>query len=224
MPDNIFDSILKQNLDVLTIFIVIIASALLGLVLSGAYLLIKRKDGYAVDFPLTLIILPVIVAMIIMLVGNNTARAFSLAGIFALTRFRSEPKDTIDITYIFICVAIGLANGLGYIGYAVLFTIIIILILIALYFSKFGAPSLRIMNLKIVIPEDINYENLFDETIKLYCLEYRLKKVRTTDFGTMFELTYTIKMKKDADQKKFIDELRVKNGNLPITLTVKRFE
>lgn len=224
MFDKIFDSILQDTITFYNILAILITSFVLGFTLSLVYLFIKRKKGYSPSFPLTLIVLPIVVSIIIILVGNNTARAFSLAGIFALTRFRSEQKDTQDITYIFLTVAIGLATGLGYIGYAVLITLFICLILIVIHLTNYSRPSKNIMDLKIIIPENLNFENVFDDIFKKYCKSVYLKKVKSTDFGSTFELKYTITLLNNVSTKEFIDELRTRNGNLNILLTNKRNE
>jgi uncharacterized membrane protein YhiD involved in acid resistance len=154
-----------------------------------------------------------------MLVSNNLARAFSLAGVFTLVRFRTAIADSRDITYILSSVGIGLAAALGYIDYAMLITGFIATILLLLHAFNLDKDKNNHAKLRIVIPENLNYSNVFDEVFKVYVHSHQLQKVKTTDFGTMFELTYLIKLKNNVDQKAFLDELRVRNGNLSITLT-----
>lgn len=219
-----FDSILPDSgIDFLSIIIIIFTSIVLGLILALTYIFTHRKESYSPSFTTTLILLPTVVSIIIVLVSNNIARAFSLAGIFALTRFRSEQQDTKDIAYVFTTIAIGLSTGLGYIAYGVLITLILCLLLIILDVSKFSMLGNKSKTLKIIIPEDLNFDNLFDDIFEKYCRSYQLNKSRTTDFGTLFELTYTIVFKKNISEKAFIDEIRTRNSNLNVILTLRKY-
>ena len=220
-----FDSILPDSgIDFLSIIIIIFTSIVLGLILALTYIFTHRKESYSPIFTTTLILLPTVVSIIIVLVSNNIARAFSLAGIFALTRFRSEQQDTKDIAYVFTTIAIGLSTGLGYIAYGVLITLILCLLLIILDVSKFSMLGNKSKTLKIIIPEDLNFDNLFDDIFEKYCRSYQLNKSRTTDFGTLFELTYTIVFKKNISEKAFIDEIRTRNSNLNVILTLRKYD
>lgn len=220
-----FKSILPQSgIDLTSILIIIFSSILLGLCLSFTYIFTRRKEAYLANFTITLVLLPVVVAVIIVLVSNNVARAFSLAGIFALTRFRSEQQDTKDIAYLFITIAIGLSTGLGYIGYGVLITFILCLLLIVLETSHFTSMGNKVKSLKIIVPEDIDYDHLFDDIFDKYCKSVHLDKTKTADFGTLFELSYSVVFKKNISEKHFIDELRTRNSNLNIVLTLKKYE
>lgn len=219
-----FDSILPDSgIDFLSIIIIIFTSIVLGLILALTYIFTHRKESYSPSFTTTLILLPTVVSIIIVLVSNNIARAFSLAGIFALTRFRSEQQDTKDIAYVFTTIAIGLSTGLGYIAYGVLITLILCLLLIILDVSKFSMLGNKSKTLKIIIPEDLNFDNLFDDIFEKYCRSYQLNKSRTTDFGTLYELTYTIVFKKNISEKAFIDEIRTRNSNLNVILTLRKY-
>lgn len=225
---SILDSILDVNavFDIVDTLWILFASLIIGFVLAIVYIVTHRKEGYQVSFPVTIVLLPVIVSSIIYLVGNysiQTGAALGLAGIFALTRFRSNPLETRDLSYIFLIVAIGIACGLGYLAYAAILAIIMSIVLLFIYFVNFGVPNSQTMRLKIVVPENTNYDNLFDDILEYYCNKYYLNKVRTTDFGTLFELTYTIEIKKIEDQKAFIDEIRSRNSNLNVTLVVVRY-
>ena len=220
-----FDSILPDSgIDFLSIIIIIFTSIVLGLILALTYIFTHRKESYSPSFTTTLILLPTVVSIIIVLVSNNIARAFSLAGIFALTRFRSEQQDTKDIAYVFTTIAIGLSTGLGYIAYGVLITLVLCLLLIILDVSKFSMLGNKSKTLKIIIPEDLNFDNLFDDIFEKYCRSYQLNKSRTTDFGTLFELTYTIVFKKNISEKAFIDEIRTRNSNLNVILTLRKYD
>ncbi|MGA0876253.1 MAG: DUF4956 domain-containing protein, partial [Bacilli bacterium] len=171
----------------------------------------------------TMAIMPPVVAVLIIMLANNLAAGIAVGGLFALTRFRSNQRNTEDIAYVLLTVVIGVITGTGYVAYAVVFTLFMMLVIFVLYVLKFGKTSERTMALRIVVPESLNYENLFDDLLTKYCLSFSLNRVRTIDFGTLFELTYHIVVKKATKQKQMMDDLRQRNGNLTITMTVQRF-
>ena len=218
MLDTIFSSIAGE-LTPLNACLIIGSSLLLGLLISLTYLLTHQKEGYA-HFPVTLIMLPAIIAVIILLVGNNVARAFSLAGAFSLIRFRSAPSDPKDIAYVFFTLGVGLACGMGYLGYAVLFAVILCAMMAILQSVHFGQPKTARMTLKVTVPENLNFHGLFDDLLEQYTVSWTRKKVKTSDFGALFEVVYEIQMKEEAGQKDFLDAIRQRNGNLNISLTL----
>lgn len=224
MLETIISSTTGESFTLVNALIVISASILLGLVISCVYIKTNQKNGYSSGFSLTLIMLPVIISIIILLVGNNVARAFSLAGAFSIIRFRSAPGDPKDIAYVFFTLAVGLTCGMGYIGYAVIFTVTLSALMIILDITKFAVPKGKSMQLKITVPEDLNYEGVFEEVLNKFATSYSIERVRTRDFGALFELYYRIQLKPDVNQKTFLDELRCRNGNLNISLTMAGFE
>lgn len=224
MLETIISSTTGESFTLTNTLLVIVSSLLLGLVISLVYMQTNKKNGYSSGFSITLIMLPVIISIIILLVGNNVARAFSLAGAFSIIRFRSAPGDPKDISYVFFTLAVGLTCGMGYIGYGVIFTTILCAVMLILDAIKFAMPKTKTMQLKITVPEDLNYEGVFEDILSKYTNSWNIEKVKTRDFGALFELSYIIHMKPDSDQKKFIDELRCRNGNLNITLTLSGFE
>lgn len=194
------------------------AAVIIGLVIGITYMFACKKSGYNKEFIVGLVLLPAIVSVVIMLIGSNVARAFSMAGAFALVRFRSAPGNAKDIAVVFFAMASGLACGLGYITFAVIFTLVIILVLVALSITDFADKNAGKRQLRITIPENLNYTHAFDGIFDNFLSSKELTKVKTTNMGTMFELTYIIEMNKDINEKEFIDSLRVVNGNLNITL------
>ncbi len=173
-------------------------------------------------FLITLIIIPLTIFLIIYLIGNNVATAFSLAGAFSIVRFRSEPGDPKDIAYIFFAMAGGLACGLNFYIYAIIFTIILCLLMTILNIIKFGESRDSNKILKIVIPEDFDFEGIFDDLLKEYTSSYQLVRVKTIDLGSLYEIMYYISIDHKHSQKEFIDEIRCRNGNLNVTLTLNR--
>lgn len=202
--------------------LLVIGSALvLGLCISLVYIATHRNETYSGGFTVSLIMLPAIIAMIILLVGSNVARAFSLAGAFSLIRFRSAPGDPKDIAYVFFTLGVGLACGMGYIGYAVLFAVILCAVMAALSCLHFGSRPQNVMQLKILLPEDMDYHGAFDAAMRQYTTAHTLTRVKTTEFGSLFELTYDLTLRDKRQSKAFMDALRSKNGNLTVTLFVQ---
>lgn len=220
MLETIISSTTGESFTLTNSLLVIVTSIILGLLISVVYIKTNNNSNHNSGFITTLVMLPVIISIIILLVGNNVARAFSLAGAFSIIRFRSAPGQPKDIAYVFFTLAIGLTCGMGYITYAVLFTIILSAVMVGLHLTKFAEQKSKTMQLKITVPEDLNFEGVFEEVLENYTASYNIEKIRTRDFGSLFELTYLINLKPEVNQKSFIDELRCRNGNLNITLTL----
>jgi len=218
MLETLLSPTVGESLTLLNVISVLGASLILGILISIVYIKTHKEEGYTASFTVTLIMLPAIIAIIILLVGNNVARAFSLAGAFSLIRFRSAPGDPKDIAYVFFTLAIGLACGIGYIGYAVIFAIILCAVMVVLNHINYAEPKDMSMTLKLTVPEDLNFQNLCDDILEKYTNSWKMKRVKTSEFGTLFEVVYNIELKQEVDQKKFIDELRCRNGNLNISL------
>lgn len=221
---SIFDSQVQSNVQFKDFILILIGALVAGVIISLFYIFTHKNESYPSTFPVTMIMLPIIVAVIIRLVGTNAASALSLAGAFSLVRFRTAPADSKDIAYVFFSLAAGLGCGIGYIGYSLLFTAILCVILLVIKITNFGASSEHSMNLRISIPENLNYDNLFDDILNKYTDSYKLMQVRTTDFGSVFEVKFAIELKKEINTKEFLDELRCRNGNLNIVMTKKVYE
>ncbi len=221
MLETIFSNTVADSISLGSTLVIIISSLMLGLGISLVYMFTHKKEEYSSSFTTALIMLPAIIAIIILLVGNNVARAFSLAGAFSLIRFRSAPGDSKDIAFVFFTLGVGLACGMGYISYAVLFAVILCAVMVILNKLNFGKKKNSEMRLKIAIPEDMDYQGVFDDVLDEYTSDRKLARVKTTQFGSLFEITYDITMKDTAQSKEFIDKLRCKNGNLNIMLLMK---
>ena len=193
-------------------------SVVLGLVISLIYIFSDRKKKYSSHFAFSLAILPVIVCVVIMVVGSDIARAISLGGVFALVRFRSVPGDSKDITNVFFAMVVGLSCGMGYAQLAVVVTIVVGIIYFVLNFTQFGVRRSETKQLRITVPENLNFNGAFDDLFGEYTTNVELERIKTTNLGTLYELTYNIDMKKGVDEKAFIDSLRCRNGNLNIIL------
>lgn len=205
----------------LKILTILALAAVLGTVLSLVYQFTHRKMPYDRSFAVILILLPTVISFIIFLVSDadSIPMAFSLAGVFTLVRFRTVISEPKDITYILTTVGIGLALALGLVSYAVLLTVVVSIILIVIYLIKFSREYMVYHRLNISIPENLNYVDVFEDIFENYLKTYKLQRVKTADFGSVFQLTYLVILKDDTQQKDFIDALRVKNGNLMISMT-----
>ncbi len=201
-------------------FITMTMSVLLGVIIAATYYKTQEEENYQRSMAMTLIMLPVILSIIILFVGSNIARAFSLAGTLSIIRFRSAPGDPKDIGFIFFDIAAGLACGVGLYWYGLLFVIILCAVMILAQHFKIFKKKVIIKTLKITIPEDLNYEGAFDDILKEYTKSYSLQKIRTTDLGSLFEIVYNVTMSDDINEQKFLNELRCRNGNLSIILAV----
>lgn len=224
MFESIFTSTADNSINISQAAISLGASIVIGVIIAIVYMYICKKEGYQKNFIIGLLMLPVVVSVVILLVGSNVARAFSMAGAFALVRFRSAPGSAPgsakDISIVFFTMAAGLACGLGYVTFAAAFTAVMLLLLILISALGFADRNEGRKQLKIVIPESLNYNSVFDDLFDKYTSENRLNKVKTTNMGTMYELTYEIRLKNDDAEKDFIDELRVRNGNLNISVGI----
>lgn len=189
------------------------ASLALGL---GIALLCMYKSSYTQSFVVTLAMLPSVVQVIIMLVNGNIGTGVAVAGAFGLVRFRSTPGTAKEIGMIFLAMAVGLATGMGYVVLAFLFFAVVAVFVLLLSLFDFGGGKENERELKITIPENLDYEGLFDDLFRKYTRSVRLERVKTSNMGTLYELDYRVVLRDSQVPKAFMDELRCRNGNLNI--------
>ena len=215
---GIFDTEMSGVIALSDFLLCIGVSFLIGLILAGAYMFRTR---YTKSFVVTLVMLPVIVCVVIMMVNGNVGTGVAVAGAFSLVRFRSVPGTAKEIGALFMAMGTGLITGMGYLGFAVLFAVILAAISILLGFVDMGADkrAARCKSLRITIPEDLDYTGVFDEIFEEYTDRWELTQVRTTNMGSLFRLTYDIILKNGQVEKEFIDKLRCRNGNLEISIS-----
>ncbi len=218
-----FESILTEGVGTLNIVSALICmgtSIILGLIIASVHMFTTK---YSKNFLITLAVLPVMVQVIIMMVNGNLGTSVAVLGAFSLIRFRSMPGNSREIVSIFFAMGIGLAVGMGHLVFASTITVLVSIILIVLSKSKFGEKAICEKKLKITIPESLDYSNVFDDLLNKYTKVNVLEKVKTTNMGSLFELTYNIVVKDDINEKEFFDELRCRNGNLSISLIRENF-
>jgi hypothetical protein len=193
-----------------------VVSCILGYFISIIY---KYKNSYSKSFVITLALLPMIVQTVITLVNGNLGTGVAVMGAFSLIRFRSAPGGAKEITAIFMAMAVGLAVGTGYYLLAFVFVLLIGTANIVYEKLDIGKSKENEKLLKITIPEDLDYETLFDDILSEYLNSWELIQVKTTDMGSLFKLSYQVCFKDNMSSKAFIDELRCRNGNLEIALS-----
>ena len=211
-----FNSILGTQLTLVNFSVCMGVAFVLGLIVAFVHMLCARTNK---NFVITLAILPMLITLVILLVNGNLGTSVAIVGAFSLVRFRSIPGNSREIMFVFFAMAIGLAVGTGYIAFAAMFTVIVGLLTLILTKLNFGDVSSRDKILTILIPEELDYTNLFAAEFKEYLTSHKLVKAKTTNMGSMFELTYQVTIKDSANEKEFIDKLRIKNGNLKIALS-----
>ncbi|MBE6827617.1 MAG: DUF4956 domain-containing protein [Ruminococcaceae bacterium] len=206
-------SIISTEITISVFLICTGISLVLGI---GTALVYSFKNRCTQSFAVTLAMLPAIVQIVIMLVNGNIGAGVAVAGAFSLVRFRSAPGTAKEIGAIFMAMAIGLATGMGYVALAGIFFAILSVFIIVLTVTDFGSGNSSARTLKITIPENLDYDGLFDDLFEQYTKHASLEKVKTTNMGTMFELQYEIILKQPQIPKALIDEIRCRNGNLNI--------
>ena len=225
-PNGFFGNVISKSATTVTskeFFICMLSALVIGFLISVIYILAHKKEGYSQSYVMTMTMLPAIVCIILLTI-NSTAGAISVAGAFSLVRFRSVAGDPKDLSYIFFSMAAGVCCGVGYIGFAVCFFLLLGAVMFALSVFDFGASSTRHMTLKITIPENLDYQGVFEPVLDQYTTFHKLRRVKTTNFGTLFELIYSVDVLDNIDQKKFVDELRALNGNMTINLVFFRYD
>ncbi len=212
-----FNSLLtSQSLTIEQFCICLSASVFCGITIAKTYTI---KNTYSKSFICSLVMIPAIIQTIIMMVNGNLGTGVAIMGAFSLIRFRSTPGSSKEMSIIFLAMATGLATGMGQIWFAFLFTALMCTLFLLLHLTSFGSTPSNVKALKITLPETIEEIEILDPILNEYTSFFRLEKIKTSSLGSLFEAEYTIRLKKEVNQKQLIDKLRVCNRNLPITLT-----
>lgn len=216
--DSIFDNGSTSSISVKNFFICFAVALVLGAVIAVGYTV---KSRYTKSFAGTLVVLPAVVSVVIMLVNGNIGAGVAVAGAFGLIRFRSAPGSAKEIVSIFIAMCSGLLTGMGYIAFAAIFTVIMAVMLFVMNIVKIrnGKHVFKEKTLRITIPEDLNYTEVFDDLFEEFTESYEAVSVKTVNMGSMYKLKYTIVLKDLKKEKQFMDALRCRNGNLEIMIS-----
>lgn len=224
MLDNIFKGLFDTDITTLIsisdFLLCMIFSLLIGLIIAFTYM---YRSRYTKSFVITLALLPTVVCVIIMLVNGNIGTGVAVAGAFSLVRFRSVAGSAKEICTIFLAMGSGLIAGMGYLGFAIVFTIIMCVIFILYNRFDFGVKKNANIykTFTITIPEDLDYTNIFDDIFTQHTISYDLIRVKTTNMGSMFKLTYNVILRDITKEKEMIDQIRCRNGNLEITVSIQ---
>lgn len=215
---GLFDSELTTVIGVTGFMLCLGLSLVLGLIMAVSYM---YRTRYTKSFVVTLALLPAVVCVVIMMVNGNVGTGVAVAGAFSLVRFRSVPGTAKEICALFLGMGAGLISGMGYLGFAVLFTLIMCGMFLLYDNLEFGAGNKKNLykTLNVTIPEDLDYTGVFDDIFTEYTIEHNLSRVKTTNMGSLFRLTYDITLKDVAGEKEMIDKIRCRNGNLEITVS-----
>lgn len=209
-----FDTILKTTETTGQIYFLCLGIALLlGCVIACTYM---KTGPYTRNFVQTLVILPVLVSVVMLMINGSLGTSVAILGAFGLVRFRSMQGSSREISYIFFVMAVGLSASTGYVTFTITYTVLICLILFVMNKIEFGEKKMDEKELRITIPENLDYAGIFDDIFRQYVNSVQLIRVKTTNLGSMYELCYHIAMKEPLKEKEMIDALRCRNGNLTI--------
>lgn len=216
--EGIFDGGAVSVISVPKFLLCMAVSLLIGLLLAAVH---THRNRYTKSFLVTLAMLPAIVCVIIMMVNGNVGAGVAVAGAFSLVRFRSVPGTAKEIGAIFLAMSTGLVAGTGYLGYAVLFALVVSAATLLCNKFDFGSRknAERYKVLNITVPEDLDYTGAFDEVLNKYTSSHELIQVKTTNMGSLFRLTYNLVLNSTEAEKELIDKLRCRNGNLEISVS-----
>ena len=214
---GIFDNELTQVIEVGDFLLCLGVSLVLGLIMALAYMF---KNEHTKSFLVTLALLPAVVCVVIMMVNGNVGAGVAVAGAFSLVRFRSAPGSAREISMLFLAMGAGLITGMGYLGYGILFTVL--MGGVSMFYNRLAhgnaANGALSKTLTVTIPEDLNYSEIFADLMEEYAAQWELVRVKTTNMGSLFRLTYRLTLRDAAREKEFLDAIRCRNGNLEISL------
>lgn len=221
MPDifkGLFDSDITAVISVTDFMLCMGVALILGMVMSFVYI---YRTRYTKSFVITLALLPAVVCVVIMLVNGNIGTGVAVAGAFSLVRFRSAPGTAKEICALFFAMGAGLISGMGYLAFAVIFTVVMCAMFLLYNRINFGsgkkAKAYRVFS--VTIPEDLDYSGIFDDIFEEYAVAYELIRVKTTNMGSMFKLTYNVTLRDAVHEKEMLDKIRCRNGNLEISVS-----
>lgn len=215
MFNTIFDTS-SAGLEISTALIAAGVAIVLGVALAITHM---KTSQTTKGFLITLATLPLLVMAVMIMINGNLGTSIAILGAFSLIRFRSLQGRAKDLLSIFFAMMIGLACGMGHILFGAVVTVIAIVAILLFSYTHFLEPDRHERVLKVVIPEDLDYEEVFSEIFKKYTSKSHLVKMKTMNMGSLYKLTYDVKLKHGVKEKEFLDEIRVKNCNLKVLLS-----
>ena len=215
---GLFDTDLTAVISVTDFLLCLGASLVIGILMAFAYM---YRTRYTKSFVVTLALLPAVVCVVIMMVNGNVGTGVAVAGAFSLVRFRSVPGTAKEICTLFLAMGAGLIAGMGYLGFALLFTAVMCIMFVLYNRLDFGTKknSQIFKTFTITIPEDLDYSGIFDDIFSEFTTSHDLVRVKSTNMGSMFKLTYNVMLRDVTREKEMIDKIRCRNGNLEIAVS-----
>lgn len=215
---GLFDTDLTAVISVTDFLLCLGASLIIGILMAFAYM---YRTRYTKSFVVTLALLPAVVCVVIMMVNGNVGTGVAVAGAFSLVRFRSVPGTAKEICTLFLAMGAGLIAGMGYLGFAVLFTVVMCVMFVLYNRLDFGTKknAATFKTFTITIPEDLDYSGIFDDFFSEFTTSHDLVRIKTTNMGSMFKLTYNVMLRDVTREKEMIDKIRCRNGNLEIAVS-----
>ncbi len=215
---GLFDTDLTAVISVTDFLLCLGASLVIGILMAFAYM---YRTRYTKSFVVTLALLPAVVCVVIMMVNGNVGTGVAVAGAFSLVRFRSVPGTAKEICTLFLAMGAGLIAGMGYLGFALLFTAVMCIMFVLYNRLDFGTKKNAAIfkTFTITIPEDLDYSGIFDDIFSEFTTSHDLIRVKSTNMGSMFKLTYNVMLRDVTREKEMIDKIRCRNGNLEISVS-----
>lgn len=215
---GLFDTDLTAVISVTDFLLCLGASLVIGILMAFAYM---YRTRYTKSFVVTLALLPAVVCVVIMMVNGNVGTGVAVAGAFSLVRFRSVPGTAKEICTLFLAMGAGLIAGMGYLGFALLFTAVMCIMFVLYNRLDFGTKknAATFKTFTITIPEDLDYSGIFDDIFSEFTTSHDLVRVKSTNMGSMFKLTYNVMLRDVTREKEMIDKIRCRNGNLEIAVS-----
>ena len=215
---GLFDTDLTAVISVTDFLLCLGASLVIGILMAFAYM---YRTRYTKSFVVTLALLPAVVCVVIMMVNGNVGTGVAVAGAFSLVRFRSVPGTAREICTLFLAMGAGLIAGMGYLGFALLFTAVMCIMFLLYNRLDFGTKknAATFKTFTITIPEDLDYSGIFDDIFSEFTTSHDLVRVKSTNMGSMFKLTYNVMLRDVTREKEMIDKIRCRNGNLEIAVS-----
>ncbi len=218
---GLFDTDLTAVISVTEFLLCLGASLVIGILMAFAYM---YRTRYTKSFVVTLALLPAVVCIVIMMVNGNVGTGVAVAGAFSLVRFRSVPGTVKEICTLFLAMGAGLIAGMGYLGFALLFTAVMCVMFVLYNRLDFGTKknSATFKTFTVTIPEDLDYSGIFDDIFSEFTTSHDLVRVKSTNMGSMFKLTYNVILRDVSHEKEMIDKIRCRNGNLEIVVSKQK--
>ena len=215
---GLFDTDLTAVISVTDFLLCLGASLVIGILMAFAYM---YRTRYTKSFVVTLALLPAVVCVVIMMVNGNVGTGVAVAGAFSFVRFRSVPGTAKEICTLFLAMGAGLIAGMGYLGFALLFTAVMCVMFVLYNRLDFGTKknAATFKTFTITIPEDLDYSGIFDDIFSEFTTSHDLVRVKSTNMGSMFKLTYNVMLRDVTREKEMIDKIRCRNGNLEIAVS-----